>query len=36
MRTSRSTGRSYGESGLTRVERESVAVAVSAANDCHY
>ena len=24
------------ESGLTRVERESVAVAVSAANDCHY
>jgi len=26
----------FGESGLTRVERESVDVAVSAANDCHY
>lgn len=26
----------FGESPLTRVEREAVAVAVSAANDCHY
>lgn len=26
----------YGESGLTRAEREALAVCVSAANDCHY
>lgn len=26
----------FGESPLTRVEREAIAVAVSAANDCHY
>ncbi len=26
----------YGPSPLTRAEREAVAVAVSAANDCHY
>ncbi len=26
----------YGESGLSRVEREAIAVAVSAANECHY
>jgi alkylhydroperoxidase family enzyme len=26
----------YGPSGLSRAERESIAVAVSAANDCHY
>jgi len=26
----------YGESGLSRAERESMAVAVSAANGCHY
>jgi alkylhydroperoxidase family enzyme len=26
----------YGPSGLSRVEREAVAVAVSAANECHY
>ena len=26
----------FGESALSRVERETVAVAVSAANDCHY
>ena len=26
----------YGESPLTRAEREAVATAVSAANDCHY
>ena len=26
----------YGPSGLTRAERELMAVAVSAANDCHY
>jgi uncharacterized peroxidase-related enzyme len=25
-----------GESGLTRAEREMIAVAVSVANDCHY
>ena len=25
-----------GESGLTRAEREMIAVVVSAANDCHY
>jgi uncharacterized peroxidase-related enzyme len=25
-----------GDSGLTKVEREMIAVAVSAANDCHY
>jgi alkylhydroperoxidase family enzyme len=26
----------YGDSPLTRSEREAIAVAVSAANDCHY
>jgi alkylhydroperoxidase family enzyme len=26
----------FGDSPLTRVEREAIAVAVSAANDCHY
>ncbi len=26
----------FGESPLTRTEREALAVAVSAANDCHY
>lgn len=26
----------FGESGLSRAEREAIAVAVSAANDCHY
>jgi uncharacterized peroxidase-related enzyme len=26
----------FGESGLSRVERELLAVAVSCANDCHY
>lgn len=26
----------FGESPLSRVEREAMAVAVSAANDCHY
>jgi alkylhydroperoxidase family enzyme len=26
----------FGPSGLSRTEREAVAVAVSAANDCHY
>ena len=26
----------FGPSGLSRVERETLAVAVSAANDCHY
>jgi alkylhydroperoxidase family enzyme len=26
----------FGESGLSHVEREALAVAVSAANDCHY
>jgi alkylhydroperoxidase family enzyme len=26
----------FGESPLTRSEREAIAVAVSAANDCHY
>ncbi|CAA9468382.1 MAG: hypothetical protein AVDCRST_MAG13-250 [uncultured Solirubrobacteraceae bacterium] len=26
----------FGPSGLTRAERELMAVAVSAANDCHY
>ncbi len=26
----------FGESGLSRLEREAIAVAVSAANDCHY
>ena len=26
----------FGESPLSRVEREAIAVAVSAANDCHY
>lgn len=26
----------FGESPLTRTEREAIAVAVSAANDCHY
>ena len=26
----------FGESGLSRVEREAMAVAVSAANECHY
>ena len=26
----------HGESGLSRVERELLAVAVSRANDCHY
>jgi len=26
----------YGPSGLTRIEREAIAVAVSAANGCHY
>lgn len=26
----------FGESPLTRAEREAVAVIVSAANDCHY
>jgi len=26
----------YGRSGLTRVEREMVAIVVSAANRCHY
>lgn len=26
----------FGPSGLSRVEREALAVAVSAANECHY
>ena len=26
----------FGESPLTRAEREAIAVAVSAANECHY
>jgi alkylhydroperoxidase family enzyme len=26
----------FGDSPLTRTEREAIAVAVSAANDCHY
>lgn len=26
----------YGESPLSRAEREAIAVAVSATNDCHY
>jgi alkylhydroperoxidase family enzyme len=26
----------FGRSPLTRAEREAIAVAVSAANDCHY
>jgi len=26
----------FGRSGLSRAEREALAVAVSAANDCHY
>lgn len=26
----------FGESPLSRAEREAIAVAVSAANDCHY
>ncbi len=26
----------FGESGLTRAEREALAVTVSYANDCHY
>lgn len=26
----------FGKSGLSRAEREAVAVCVSAANDCHY
>jgi alkylhydroperoxidase family enzyme len=26
----------FGPSGLSRSEREAIAVAVSAANDCHY
>lgn len=26
----------FGESPLTRTEREAIAVVVSAANDCHY
>lgn len=26
----------FGESPLTRVEREAIAVVVSTANDCHY
>ena len=26
----------FGKSGLSRLEREAIAVAVSAANDCHY
>lgn len=26
----------FGESSITRPEREAIAVAVSAANDCHY
>jgi alkylhydroperoxidase family enzyme len=26
----------FGDSPLVRVEREAIAVAVSAANDCHY
>jgi alkylhydroperoxidase family enzyme len=26
----------FGPSGLSRTEREAIAVAVSAANDCHY
>jgi alkylhydroperoxidase family enzyme len=26
----------FGPSGLSRAEREAIAVAVSAANDCHY
>ncbi len=26
----------YGESGLSRTEREAIAVCVSAANECHY
>lgn len=26
----------FGDSPLTRAEREAIAVAVSAANDCHY
>ena len=26
----------FGPSGLSRIEREAIAVCVSAANDCHY
>ena len=26
----------FGPSGLSRIEREAIAVAVSAVNDCHY
>jgi alkylhydroperoxidase family enzyme len=26
----------FGHSGVSRTEREAIAVAVSAANDCHY
>jgi alkylhydroperoxidase family enzyme len=26
----------FGASGLSRTEREAIAVAVSAVNDCHY
>jgi alkylhydroperoxidase family enzyme len=26
----------FGESGLSRAEREAIAVCVSAANECHY
>jgi alkylhydroperoxidase family enzyme len=26
----------FGKSGLSRAEREAIAVCVSAANDCHY
>lgn len=26
----------FGQSGLSRMEREAMAVCVSAANDCHY
>lgn len=26
----------FGESGLSRAEREAIGVAVSAANECHY
>jgi len=26
----------FGESGLTRAEREALALVVSATNDCHY
>lgn len=26
----------FGDSPLSRIEREAIAVAVSAANDCHY